>query len=162
MNLLHVNIRSTRKNFDNLKALITSLPSQPDVIAVSETWLSNTTSFLYELEGYSSYHVVRTAREHGGVSIYVHNTHQSELIQDLSFVNDTIEICTVKVSLSSHTLTVSAVYRPHTKYEDIDNFVDQMCTILNNDNHKNMKSVLLGDFNMNLLEHSTHRKQKTT
>ena len=110
---MHVNIRSTRKNFDNLKILINSFSSEPDIIAVTETWLSDNALFLYELEGYRSYHVVRTAREHGGVSIYVHNNHQSELIPDLSFVNNTIEICSVKVKLSNYTLTVSAIYRPH-------------------------------------------------
>ena len=158
IHFLHVNISTTRKCFYNLKALISSLPSQSDLIALSETWLSDNTTFLYELEGYSSFHVVRTAREHGGVSIYVRNIHQSNLIHELSFVNITIEICTAKVTLSNLTLTVSAIYRSHTKYEDIDNFADQMSVILNNAIYKNMKSVLLRDFNINLLEHSTHRK----
>ena len=108
---MHVNIRSTGKNFYFLKILINSFSSEPDIIAVTETWLSDNALFLYELEGYRSYHVVRTAREHGAVSNDVHNNHQSELI--LSFVNNTIEICSVKVKLSNYTLTVSAIYRPH-------------------------------------------------
>ena len=54
INLLHVNVRSTRKNFDNLKILINSFSSEPDIIAVTETWLSDNALFLYELEGYRS------------------------------------------------------------------------------------------------------------
>lgn len=143
VHIMHENIRSTRGNFDDLKALITTLSSQPDLIAVSDTWLTENTTFSYQLEGYGSLHMVRTARDHGGVSIYVRNTYQSNSIHELSFLNNTIDICTVQVTLFNHIFTVSAIYRRHTKYKDMDNFIDVICVILNNSFHKNTNSVLL-------------------
>ena len=42
MSILNVNVRSLRKNLLNLEAFIYSLDVQPDVICLTETWLSET------------------------------------------------------------------------------------------------------------------------
>ena len=39
LTLLHVNIRSLNKNFDELHCFLTSLPYLPDIVCVSETLL---------------------------------------------------------------------------------------------------------------------------
>lgn len=69
INILHLNTRSLKKNFDHLKSLILTLNKSPDIIALTETWLQPHTFHLYDLEGYDSYHETITTREHGGVSM---------------------------------------------------------------------------------------------
>lgn len=69
-NVIHINIRSLRKNFDFLQSFLKCLPKPPAIIAITETWLQEHTNQLYPLEGYDSFHLVRTEREHGGISVY--------------------------------------------------------------------------------------------
>ena len=42
LNVLHVNIRSIKRNFENLKALLEECEFVFNIICVSETWCSNT------------------------------------------------------------------------------------------------------------------------
>ena len=42
LNVLHVNIRSIKRNFENLKALLEECECVFNIICVSETWCSNT------------------------------------------------------------------------------------------------------------------------
>ena len=42
LNVLHVNIRSIKRNFENLKALLEECEFVCNIICVSETWCSNT------------------------------------------------------------------------------------------------------------------------
>ena len=155
--ILHVNIRSMQKNLDQFKSLLQCLPKPPDIIAVTETWLLLHTKHLYELDGYKSYHITRTDRERGGVSIYVRNSLQSDSIQQFCTVNEDIEMCTVHVKATNINLIVSAIYRPHSKHEKVDKFTDLMSNSLSHEIFRNNKSILIGDFNINLLEHGSDR-----
>ena len=75
--VLHLNIRSIKKNFENFKMFLNSINFTFSIICFSETWLDETNSTensLYELPNYMSKHQVRSDRRGGGVSIYVHKT----------------------------------------------------------------------------------------
>lgn len=95
-NILHLNIRSLQKNFDNLTSLLECLATPPHIIALSETWLKDSTQHLYNLKGYEAYHTCRANREHGGVSIYICSDIYAEPIQQYTSISEDIEMCTVK------------------------------------------------------------------
>ena len=86
INILHVNIRSFQKNFDTLKSFLSCLPKPPDVLAVTETWLKESTKHLYPLDGYVSHHLVRTNRKQGGISIYTKTDLPTELINQYCYI----------------------------------------------------------------------------
>ena len=156
LNIIHVNIRPLQKNLDLLTSLLKCLPKPPDVLAVSETWLKESTKHLYSLEGYISHHLVRTTREQGGITIFVKHDLAAELLNDFSYINDNIEILTTKLKVSNTTYIISVIYRPHSKHELVNEFSDIINELLTNDIFRRNKSILLGDFNINLLEHTTH------
>ncbi len=156
INILHINSRSLPKNIDNITALLASLSTVPDVLVVTETWLTNNTKLLYHLPGYHSHHLVRTNRAHGGVTIFISNNLQSEQVQDFTLTNNNIEINTVKVTSQSLSILICAIYRPHSKHELVDEFTNTLTTILQKDKLTNQKIIIIGDLNINLLEHSTH------
>ena len=83
---MHLNSRSLPKNIDNIKAFLNSLIAPPDVLAITETWLSETNKELFQLSGYQSYHLVRTIRPQGGVSVYISNNIQSTQIKELTLI----------------------------------------------------------------------------
>ena len=51
--LLQINYWSLPKNFDSLTDLLSSMDKKPDIIAVSETWLTGINDCLYDLPNYT-------------------------------------------------------------------------------------------------------------
>ena len=156
LNILHINARSLPKNFDNIVAFLNTLNSAPDVLAITETWLNKNNKHLYQLIGYHSFHLVRSNRVHGGVTVFISNKLLSEQLNDLTLINDQIEINSIKITSNTTSIIVCAVYRPHSKHEYIEEFCNNLCTLLQSNTLKNKKIILIGDLNINLLEHTTH------
>lgn len=156
LNIIHINIRSLHKNFDSLKSFLICLPKTPDIIALTETWLQEHTKHLYSIEGYDSYHLVRTNREHGGISIFTKCELKADIITQYSFINDNIEIFSAKIELDNSKLVISVIYRPNSKHIAVEEFTNIMNGLFSNDIFRLNKSIIIGDFNINLLEHSTH------
>ena len=76
--VMHINSRSLSKNSDNIKSFLRSLSTPPNVLAATETWLTDSNKHLHEIAGFHSYHLVRNARARGGVTVYVTNLLNSE------------------------------------------------------------------------------------
>ena len=91
LSFLQLNIRSFKKNKSELEAILESLMLPPDVIAISETWLTSDSSHYANLHGYSGYHVVRDS-PYGGASIFVRDGLVTQFVESFSFVNQDIEI----------------------------------------------------------------------
>ena len=100
----------------------------PDCFIFSETWHDGYEPIL--IPNYTGFHTVRHLYRSGGVSIYVKNSFNSELIKELSYVNESIEICTVKISNENSHIFICGVYRPHSG--TIENFALSLENILNN------------------------------
>ena len=85
--ILHLNIRSIKKNFENFKMFLNSINFTFSIICFSETWLDETNSTknsYMNCQIILSKHQVRSDRRGGGVSIYVHKTFDFKVRSDLS------------------------------------------------------------------------------
>ena len=71
-------------------------------------------------------------------------------VTDLCFSNDEIELCTVEVTLDSHQLFILGFYRPQSGNKHT--FCDLVEEILQNNILRNKKILVLGDFNINMLD----------
>ena len=74
-NVLHLNIRSFHKNTDNLTILLSELQERGIVIhivALCETFLTETNSLNASLENYRSVHIYRNEKFGGGTLILIH------------------------------------------------------------------------------------------
>ena len=151
-----MNIRSIHKNFDVFKTFLNSLPKPPAVIALTETWLRESFKHLYSLDGYVSHNLVRTNREHGGITIFIKDIFSFELINEYCFINDNIEICTARLKILNYSYIISVIHRLHSKHVVVNEFTTIANQILSNEIFRCSKTILLGDLNINLLEHSTH------
>ena len=84
----------------------------PSIFCISETRFSSTRAD--NIPGYQSFHTIRNSETPaGGVSIYVEENISARRISNLSFSNDTIEICSVEIKISNHVITLLGIYRPH-------------------------------------------------
>lgn len=68
ISIIHLNIRSVPGHYEELEALSDSL-NNPQVIGLSETWLSTHNEELYSLPGYSIFFKSRLHKGGGGVAL---------------------------------------------------------------------------------------------
>ena len=149
LSILNHNIRSLNCNGDSFIGFINTIQHQPDVIVLTETWLSDDNKSIYNIEGFTAYHTIRNTRG-GGVSIYCSNTLKSTIISSLTLCNETIESCGIKITYHNEQYNIIAIYRPHT--DTIENFTYKLNDILNTTNIRKQNVIVAGDININLLQ----------
>ena len=151
-NLLMVclNIRSFYKHRDQLVAMLAELKYLPDILVLTETWLTIDDKDTASLEGYEVFHTIRTNTKSGGVSIYFRADLAFELLNNFSVCHHFVESCGVSLKLGSITFFIIGVYRPHsgTIGELTDWLGETVSTIRAVNSHR---ICLLGDFNIDLL-----------
>ena len=88
-----VNIRSlvNTANFTKLEALIFSLPRKPDIIAITETWVTPLNSGPYNnLDNYILVQNPRKNLKGGGAAFYIKNNLQFTVIDELSIMYEKV------------------------------------------------------------------------
>ena len=96
--VLHLNIRSIKKNFENFKLFLNPINFTFSVICLSETWwddLATIKKSLYELPNYNSTHQARCDQKGGGISIYIHKSLDLTVKPDLSINSNDNESLTI-------------------------------------------------------------------
>ena len=115
-------------------------------------------SDLYKLTNYSSIHQTRSSSKTGGVlAIFVHNSLTYSVRKDLSTNNEDIEsLCIEIFNTKSKNILVNTSYRqPEGRYNEFEIYLKQFLY-----KSSNKKSYLVGDFNLNFLDHRTNTKVK--
>ena len=70
--LIHSNIRSFDRNYDELSVLLDGISISLDVMIFTETWFGENS--VSNVDGYTSFHLTRIEQRGGGVSIYIKNS----------------------------------------------------------------------------------------
>ena len=156
LNIMHLNCRSIKKNFDSLKTLLSSFSRKLTAIAISETWLSPATEDIYQLNGYSFVSNSKDNRCGGGVGIYLDNNLTFKIRNDLSIMDNIIECIFVEIVQAKSNYLIGCVYRP--PGTDIPLFNASLSIIMDKINMKRrpLLTFMTGDFNIDLLKSSTH------
>ena len=94
LSIISYNIRSFNCNFDKFSSGFQA-NEFPQILCLTETWFS--LNSIVDLPNYNGFHVTRNEQLGGGVSFYVSDKFSSRYISELSFVNSTIEVCTIEV-----------------------------------------------------------------
>lgn len=151
INILHINIRSVRKNFDELLLLIETYNLELlDVIVLSECWQIEYIDNFY-IPNYRTYYNNSKINQNDGVLIYVKNTITSTMTNtNLPLSNITLSSLYLKIHNTN--ITVTACYRsPST---DPNLFIDELETHFTNNKCKQI-DIFLGDLNIDILD-KTH------
>ena len=98
--LLHLNIRSINKHFEELQLLLDNhnKPTFP-VIGLTETWLSSDSTQPFTLNGYDFIVNNRLNRMGGGVALYVSQCFEFTVCEELNIMNDYIESLFIEISI---------------------------------------------------------------
>ena len=148
--ILHVNIRSLNKNFENFKLMLSDLNYEFSMICLSETWCSNE-SFQnnsdYNLSQYNSVHQERKNKRGGGVCVYINKKHMFKQRNDFSISEEENETLSIEIiNKNAKNIIVNTCYRP--PGAKLKPFKTHVTKILNVLHKKNQKLFFVGDFNI--------------
>jgi exonuclease III len=150
LKIIHVNIRSISKNFNQLTAYLCTLKIKYDIIILTETWLSNDTSSLYCIPDYDRFCVNRSRSRGGGIMIYFLESLNVNLCEELTDISDSHESIFVKLHLPRQpSLLIGGIYRPPNK--SIALFNNNLNNLLSR-NLFNGNCVIIGDMNIDYLK----------
>ena len=134
--------RSIVPNFNCITAA--ALLHSPDLICISETWLSpDILSSEISLSGYSLFRLDRS-RHGGGVAIYA----KSHLQPSLNILpQHSLELVSISILLHNRPLNITCFYWPPSFQSAISDLIDTLSPLGSNFASKN---ILVGDFNVNV------------
>ena len=159
LSMMHTNICSVNKNFENLELLITSLEHKFDIIALSETWLTDrnvSSTDNLSLTGYQKYIGTSSKSMKGGCGFFISDDLSFYPREDLniSHSNNTSEFETNWIEIQSHNnknFLIAVLYHHPRKRNDSE-FLKYLMDIICSKLRKENKTVLItGDFNITLL-----------
>ena len=156
--LLHLNIRSLQKHFDQLKTLLDLVNYRFSIIALTETWLQSSPHSYFNLEGYKLITNNRQGKTGGGVALYIDCELNFKIREDLNCFSDTLESLFVEITVpKAKDIIAGVMYKPpsanHIEFLNI--FQNQLIQMTPD------KKVccISGDFNINLLNHTNPGSQ---
>ena len=153
--VMNLNIRGLYSKLGHLVLLIDKLlkDKTPDVITLSETWMSpHTPSF--SIPGYKIYSSNRVGKRGGGVSILVKQTITCRESDVTPKEINGVEICCVEIKTGKGPISVLSLYRPPNTNPS--QFVKTFETIVKKV-RKNSRELIIGlDHNLDFLKSTIH------
>lgn len=141
---IHLNMRSVKNKIDDLEIYLDSFTAKFDIIVLTETWLRKDEAPPH-IQGYKSITISRENRRGGGIAVYVKNSYQYIVLDDLTSLNENVESLFVKVS----NVVVGALYRPPSGIvAEFLHFFENALELLG---HLAASFVILGDVNIDAL-----------
>lgn len=141
--LIHMNIRSLRKNFIPLIAQIKHIMQKTHLLILTETNISDDESRFYGIEGFSATFINRQGRG-GGIAVYVNENINYNCIP---LNTNSCEAVKIEVTINQKTVTIIPVYRPPN--QNINMFLSELEQEIST-NSKTQNLVVVGDMNINI------------
>lgn len=154
ISVLFSNIRSIPKNLEEFCLDFNVQTGNIDIIGFAESWLREDIEPLYLVGGYQMFANSRSTRG-GGVVLYVRSNYSAAKISSLSLMLPHMESLFLKTVCKGHVLIVGVIYRPPCCNRD--EFLIQLHELLGllSQMFINTDVMILGDFNVNLLNLSS-------
>lgn len=149
LTVLHINIRSLRNKYDDLKLILTDLGYNPSVLVISETWLRDCDADYFNLPGYLPYLASRNNGIGGGVAVYISKgfDHNLVAVHNTDYYSVWLEVVNFG---SLKKCMIGGYYRPPQFH--VQDFLKALDTDLNKFGCNN--AIIAGDFNININEQS--------
>jgi Reverse transcriptase (RNA-dependent DNA polymerase) len=145
ISVLHLNVRSIYKHWNQLKAALQLQIGKFDILILTEIGVQTVDEY-YSLDGYNSFSKTRSRQRGGGILIFIKENINFEIKASASchFEN----ICGILTVENSIKIFLLAVYRPPSNSKS--EFINELKEICNKIKFKN--AILIGDVNLNLLD----------
>ena len=154
--VFHTNIRSLSKHHDTLHTQLSMVNIPFDVIGIFETKEQIENEFIsnVELRGYAMYSQASKSFC-GGCAIYVNSQLDHQVRNVLSVLEEEYETIWVEINNTKDKNVLCCCLYRHPS-SDINKFIDHMTSILQKVQKENKTLFIMGDFNINLYNYSSH------
>jgi len=154
--ILHQNIRGLKGKTEEIMDNIAT--SQPHVLCFTEHHLKSHQLDCIQLQNYRLVaKFCRITYRYGGVCIYVHESLQSSNMEVLRYCKEKdLEVCSVRLYLPTCTICIVNLYR--SPLGNFDYFLKELEILLNVLSRNSRELIICGDFNVNFMEDTTHKK----
>ena len=145
------NIDGNRSNFDTFSTELQTQRIDYSVIALAETNISKDKGDLYKINDYSHYYNDKMPNKSkgSGVCIYVHSSFNATVNNRLCLTTTNIESLFVTVNKGDTRANVGVIYRsPNGDAKEFNKELAHLISLF----PEHMKSVILGDYNFDLLK----------
>lgn len=150
ISMFHCNIRSIKKNLDQLLIYLSQHSFQYDIIAITETWLKED-----ECVNIPGYVMLSQPRAHatrgGGVAMFIRNELSFQRLTDISSTQQSAETLFATIECG---VIAGVVYRPPSS--SVDDFISVMESVLHQCVTSHSQIIISGDFNIDLLKDQCH------
>ena len=104
---IHLNARSLNSNFREIDDYLSSLNYKFDIIAISETWVSEPEHNKFNINGYDVYHTAIYNKRGGGVALYAKQEVAFKCLSCKSLVvDDLFESSTLEIVIPGHRIII--------------------------------------------------------
>lgn len=146
LHIVHMNVCSLRKHFNELLVLLQDCLLNLDVICLTEVNIQEDEVSLYKLDGFNTYTYTREKQRGGGIVIYI----REEIKFERKIVCTTqCESIYGRISLDELTLELLVVYRPPDTNKIL--FMSEIEQIIKKIPTRS-DVIVLGDININILD----------
>lgn len=153
--LIHFNIRSLRKHYDDVCAFFSVIDHTFSFICLSETWLTSHDGALYGIPGYISEYCHREDSRGGGSAVLVDSTVPYRRRLDVSLSTPLCESVCIEIDhhhlpMTNRNTVILSLYRsPSSSYAE---FCAEFEVMLNKLIEENKNVVICGDININIAD----------
>ena len=142
-----------------LDLYLSQLDVKFDIIAITETWFSESTvPEVFKIKGYELKYVTRNVGRGGGVALYINTSLKYKTIDSKCLcVNESFECITAELTLvGSKNIVISCIYRkPNGNLEEFSSKLEDIFGDI-----KNKVIYITGDFNIDLLKEQIHSQTR--
>ena len=145
------NIDGNQSNFDTFSTELQTQGTKYSVIALAETNTSKEKGDLYQLDNYSHYYSDKMPNKSKGtgVCLYIHSSFNATVNNKLCITTANIESLFVTVNRGESKANIGVIYRsPNGDTKEFGKEFAHLISLF----PKDMKSVVLGDYNFDLLK----------
>lgn len=142
--VIHLNIRSMRKNFDSFIAELNQLNNRVDIILLTETWIMSEEVCLFNIPGYRIIANCNNEYRAGGVLCFYNEILN---VSEVECNMTTADCLLLEVKFDSFHINTLCIYRFHrfSEYDFINELDFKLLKLSQN-------TLLLGDLNIDLLK----------
>lgn len=156
--VVHKNIRSLRKNWDQLQQQIEAIKVKWDIIALTEINIKKEEVDSYNIKGYIKKALTReTTKRGGGAMVYIK---ENQLITECKEITlEELNGLEIKIESDNNKhIRILIIYREPDKNKKV--FLSSLKKIINNDNEEWDNQLIMGDLNIDILNDSDSDNDK--
>lgn len=148
LNIIHFNIRSINKNFNQFLVLLQAFKLIfYDIIVLSETWQLGEDD-KYDIDGYTMHYNGANVNQNDGVIIYIRSEINAN-IENIKLTKSGVTFSKVCFKLNNINYGVTCAYRPFETKVEL--FLEDFEQYLSN-NLENQIELLIGDMNIDIIK----------